>query len=316
MDETEYLQIILGSSGISEEQARTCLYYVLTTYLLPDKLSIMPILLISGPLGTGKSALRDQLGRMSNGTRLIGGETVATLREELHDTITALIDEGDKVDELLLIKRYSKESSKLTYKTALDRGWLTARANIFGATIICRRLPFENQATKSRAITIKTRYRIGDYEVQSLNEESKQRLKEIAKMTILRLKVSQRIRDNWLPLQTLASTLGDHAWLKYSEQEIQRDTTSLIAAQSYEPEEALLIALNVKAKKTIETNIPLSELKIILKSEFDYNFKNYQIRQLLQDMGFKVVTSDNYPAVKTDNELLNKLLKEKKLEIE
>jgi hypothetical protein len=58
---------IMGASGITKEQARTCLYYALATYFLPDKLEIMPILAIIGPHGTGKTNLLKQLEKMVNG---------------------------------------------------------------------------------------------------------------------------------------------------------------------------------------------------------------------------------------------------------
>ena len=306
---SSFVQALLGASGITVAQAKTCFYYAQATHLLPDKLEKVPILNVTGPLGTGKSALLDQLLKMVKEPKIIGGETTSTLRDELDSVVTALIDEGDKIDELLLIKRYSKTNSKITYKIAKDRGWLATTSNIFGATIICRRLPFENQATKSRSITIRTRYNPGNYELVDIDKKS---LEEVTQLVSVSMKTSQRVADNWLPLRAIAMASGDEVWLKYSDEEIRKDTLALLAGQGYEPEEAVLITLKAKSSPLL-TEILVSELKTSLKYEFDLNLKNYQIRQILTDMGFKIVTGHNYPMVKMDIALLEKLMLERNL---
>jgi len=305
----DYATVIQRASGITLEQAKTCLYYAQTTYMLPDKLDKMPILTISGALGTGKSALLDQMSRLVNEPNVISGETISTLRDELNGTVTALIDEGDRVDELLLIKRYSKANAKITYKVARDKNWEPVTCNVYGATIICRRLPFENQATKSRSITIRTRYNPGNYEVIDVDTKP---LEEMARMTSINVRVSQRVADNWLPLRTLATSSHDEEWLKYSDEEIRKDTLSLLAGQGYEPEESLLITLKASVKSPIQ-DVLVSDIKSTLKIQFDLNLKNYQIRQLLQDLGFKIVTGGNYPTVKMDVALIDKLMRERNL---
>ena len=304
-----YTQALLGASGITTGQAKTCLYYAQSTYLLPDKLEKVPILDITGPLGTGKSDLLKQLARMVKEPKIISGETTSTLRDELDGVVTALIDEGDKINEMLLINRYSKANSTITYKISKDRGWNTYTGNLFGATIICRRLPFENSAAKSRSITIRTRYNPGKYEVI---DTDKKFLEDIVKMVNISMKVSQRVADNWLPLRAIAMASGDEEWLKYSDEEIRKDTLSLLAGQGYEPEEAVLITLKAKVISPPRDTL-ISELKTSLKNEFDLNLKNYQIRQILTDMGFKIVTGGNYPMVKSDEKLLDKLMTERNL---
>ncbi len=48
---------IMGTSGITKEQAKTCLYYAAATYSSPEKLKRTPLPEIIGPPGTGKLEL-------------------------------------------------------------------------------------------------------------------------------------------------------------------------------------------------------------------------------------------------------------------
>jgi len=135
-----YISALIGASGISRHQAKTCFYYAVATHLLPEQLLLMPILAIIGALGTGKSKLLAQLGKMVKQPKLIGAESQSTLRDELSGTTTALIDEGDGIYESYLVRRYSKETSSISHNIAIDGGgWQKVDADIFGGTIIVRR---------------------------------------------------------------------------------------------------------------------------------------------------------------------------------
>ncbi len=104
--EKVYVPAIMKASGITFEQAKTCFYYAIATHFLPDELNIMPILAVIGPQGTGKSDLLTQLSTMVNKPNIIMAESIPTLRDNLHNTLTAIIDEGGDVHEKYLIQRY------------------------------------------------------------------------------------------------------------------------------------------------------------------------------------------------------------------
>jgi hypothetical protein len=314
-EQTEvYISALMRASGINRLQAKTCFYYTVSTHLLPDKLGLMPILAIIGPLGTGKSKLLTQLGRMVKQPKLIGAESQSTLRDELSNTVTALIDEGDKLYEPYLVRRYAKDTSQISYKLATDdKGWRKVDADIFGGTIIARRTPFADQATKSRSIVVATRYNPGDYYVTDIDREE---IMKIADTASLALTSSQRVRDNWLPLQSIASSIDDREWLEFSEKQIEKDIQSMMASQDFEPDEAVLVALRENMLtsvgiQVIEMDVSISDLKGILKRHYDLNLKSYQIKEICSSLGFKVVTTGNYPKVKADKELLVRLLTEK-----
>ena len=81
--ETSYVPALMGASGITKEQAKTCFYYAIATYLLPDKVNLMPLLVIMGPHGTGKSALLSQMGKMVQDPEEVSVQTKAALRDKL-----------------------------------------------------------------------------------------------------------------------------------------------------------------------------------------------------------------------------------------
>ena len=114
--EKVYIPAIMGASGITKEQAKTCLYYAIATYKLSEKLKRMPLLEIIGSPGTGKSDLLTQLSRIANEPKYISAKTIPTLRDKLVDTTTAIIDEATIIDEELLIRRYGKKTGKISYK--------------------------------------------------------------------------------------------------------------------------------------------------------------------------------------------------------
>jgi transposase len=274
----------------------------------------MPILAIIGPHGTGKTDLLKQLEKMVWQPKLIGALSTAELRDELDKTGTALIDEADNIHEAHLIRRYSVETANVSWKESLgDRKWQRHDANIFGATILARRTPFKDTATKSRAIIIATKYRPGSYKSTEVDGRDIMKLAKEVKLTVVS---SQRVRDNWSPLQSVAECLGDKAWLEYAEEQIGRDTRALVAAQKVEPEEAILRVLleemtMVKLASGLEVDVVLSTIKKKLDGEFDVKLNIPQIQDLLASFGFRLVKPKGYPKVKGNVALVKKLMVER-----
>ena len=194
---------------------------------------------------------------------------------------------------------------------------LWRRANILGATIIVRRMPFQDAALTSRSIIINTRYNPGDYEITKF-EESREKFARIAQKAKLENETSERTRNNWQPLQAIAKHFKDKEWLDYSNSEIEKSIKSFVGGQHFELEDALLIVLREemfekikRGKVIIEKDVPLSRIRDALKSNFDIYLKNRQIQTAYEALGFKVVSHSNYPMVKRDGKLLRKLLKER-----
>jgi hypothetical protein len=124
---------------------------------------------------------------------------------------------------------------------------------------------------------IPTRYRQGDYGVTDID---KGEIVKITERTCLTLKTSQRIRNNWLPLQSIASAIQDTDWLAFSESEIERDIHAMMASQDFEPEEAMLAVLNEEMLKSvgsqdIEMDVTISDLKNTLRHHYDLKLKSF-----------------------------------------
>lgn len=314
--EKVYVPAIMGASGITKEQAKTCLYYAVATYLIPDTLKRIPLLLIHGSHGTGKTSLLNQMVKMVNKPKKITAKTFATLRDSLNNTTTALIDEGDQIIEELLINRYDVKTSSVVHNMPLGNNMFRrTKANIFGATIIVRRTPFQDPALTSRSIIIKTQYRPGEYKIKPF-KKARAALSDIAEDIELNNKTSDRIRDNWMPLQAVAESLNDDGWLEYSNKEIEKSSKSFIGGQKYEPEQALLIVLreNMTSEgSSVANDVELSVIRNELKMVFDIHMKNSQIEAVCRDLGFIIRVHRGYPRVKANVKRLKRLLKERNI---
>jgi len=323
--EKKAIPAIMGASGINKEQAKTCLYYIIATYLLPDELDLMPILAIIGPIGTGKTELLKQLAKMVNNPRLIGARTYPALRDKFGKTTTALLDDADDIteaNEKILINRYSKVDSIIEHKVNMGGAcWINKKTDVFGATIITKRLPFKDAAVTSRSIIIKTKYNPGDYKIRRFRNVHEVLSKKAEAIDLKKMgkPASQRAKNNWMPLQAIANYFKDEEWLEYSKKEMKADTKVLKIGQSYEPEQATLLVFKEKIKlakfstgKMFEEDVLIKEIKDDLRAHFDINLKVIQIEGLLRGLGFKTIKPSGYPKVKIDEELLNKLLKKYK----
>ena len=123
-----FVQALLGASGITKEQAKIYLLYVLCTFR--TGLRIMPILAFIGMTGTGKSAVLDQMLFLVNAPTIATGTTYATVRNEMHNCGTYIIDEADRVSEKLILLRTDGFLSKLTYNRGTGHGWKSVTINI------------------------------------------------------------------------------------------------------------------------------------------------------------------------------------------
>jgi hypothetical protein len=314
-----YVNILMNASGISREQAETITYYILTLYLHANLVNPKAILAIIGPLATGKSSLLTQIQRMLQNPKTISPESAKTLRGELNNSPIVIIDEAHKIEEDLLVKRYEYQTSQITYNVnVVGSVWQIQQANIHGFTIVARRSPFRDPATTSRAIIIRTKYdsRKGKYALTDITDADRKELENMAKSVIMNLVASQRIENNYLPLRTIAKSFGDDNWLKYSDECIEKDTETLLASQGYEPNQAALIAIKrlmVSSNGAVIGDVQISDIKRALREQFDLRLNSGQIQQICADWGFDVKSHGNYPTVKEDYLLLEKLLKEQGL---
>ena len=307
---------IRKASGISVNQAKTCLYYAVATYL-PVKL--LPILVIQGKAGTGKSSLMLQLKGLANKPHWTNAKTSAALREELSKdgVFTAFIEEGDKADEDLLASRYDTGTAKIAVRVEAEKGWRNMDLDIFGATIIHRRIPLSDLALRSRSIIVRTDYRQGKYEIQEVNREQ---IRKIAQLIGVIPKTSHRIENTWGPLIAVAEAIEDKEWLKYAQEQISQDKQALVAGQTFEPDKALVYVLRalmikeVGGEPSIAVPVVLREVKDQLKYNYDLSLKVQQLVLMCTGLGFEITYPHGYPTVKPNMELIKNLVVEQNVE--
>ena len=289
-----YVKTITTASGLSEYQARTCVYYAVCTYHL-EHLMKLPTLSFQGPAGTGKTSAMEQLRRIVKEPKPIQGRTYATVRDELTDAGTALIDEADRLDRLeeLLTSRHSKENGTFTVNHSNSQGgYQPKKHNIFGATIVCRRVPFADVAFRSRAIVIPTRHKGGKYILTGVSGFGSK-----AMMTGLKIQdTSDRVEDTWEPLLAVARSIEDNEWLEYAKKEIEKQTMLMRQSQGIEPQEALVYTLKALNRQGT-AKIMISIIKQALKDNFDVSLKVGQVMDICSQMGFRVVRPQGYPQV-------------------
>ncbi len=306
-----YIDAMMSASGLTENQAKTCVYYAVCTYHIrcegQPPLMKLPTLCLQGTAGTGKTSAKEQLRRMVNGPKSIHGRTFATVRDELTDAITALIDEADNLPRLeeLLTHRHSIDTGTITVNhTASQGGYAPKNHDIFGATIVCRRTPFADIAFRSRAIIIATQNRRGSYSLISLNSS----LGNLARITELKMQdTSDRISDTWEPVIAVARSLKDDEWLQYAEGEVERQTMLLNQTRGIEPQVALIYALKALSGSK-PGKVKLSVVKRTLKAEFDVRQKISQIWDHCNQLDLRVVNPKGYPQVEVDPERIEELI--------
>jgi len=172
----EAVNILLKSSGLEPEDARTAVYYAAATWGVDqlDMFPIFPLLRFYGPPGTGKSRAMKVLASWCCKPKTLSGKriTVAALRDELAIAYqgTALIEEADETAddegcEQLLAARCETSTAELELKRKDNQdNWQQEHVRIYGATVVHYRRAFIDQAIASRSININTRGREGSWQ--------------------------------------------------------------------------------------------------------------------------------------------------------
>jgi hypothetical protein len=229
---THYANAITSACGLDINQAKTVVYYAVATHAI-GQLKIMPILVLEGGHGTGKSTLIELLKQICHSPIHIDGKVSgAELRDSLKPNTTALIEEADGINENWILKRYAKQTSSTSVKRgSASQGWTGEQLNLFGATVLHRRLPFRDPAVDSRSITIRTAYKQGNYTMPTLNGAD---LASIASSVDLSKRIpfpDDRAVDTWMPLFQAALACKDSDWLWYAASELSKAIASLSVGQ-------------------------------------------------------------------------------------
>lgn len=310
-------------SGLVREQAKTCIYYVVMTYLLdsyPDDY-LVPILCLQGNSGTGKSKAMHLLAKLVNQpTRLNGkGKTFSEIGRSLNGVTTALIEEADfrqsRIETQLIQLRTTRQHINQVINIPPQQ--IPLPIVNFGATIVEKRVPFSDAAVRNRTITIKTTRREGDYRELSgvdIDGTGLSRVADYARQNNAGMQVSDRVMECWRPLMEIASTLDDFDWVIYLDTEYQKARKMLAVGDQYESEDVLIKA--VIAAGGILENVRLKDIREELEHNFNLKWSTQKTHTTLTSLGFETSFDGKYDRLVGAGDLLRRLATEKNIPIE
>lgn len=317
-----YFEAMLRASGLTDFQAKTCVYYALASLYL-YKFATMPLLVFLGRTATGKSAAMIQLKRILGLDANINASTYSDLAKELNELHIAMIEEADSLRpqdrcEQLLQKRTDKTQEAQIVHIPPGQSALTIKN--FGATITHRRGGFDDVATRNRSIVIKTRPQVGYWELSTVNAEHFRHIAALidiedssyTKQAVFSDKVANRIFDTWQPIITIAGACYDSDYLKEVKIEITKDIRSTVADD--EP-------LDIAAKALLATyyegkefdcshNVKLRDVARSCEENLAIRKSTQWLKSNLRELGYEVSFYMGYDHIKP-NEAVTKQLKER-----
>ncbi|MFC1965076.1 hypothetical protein ACFLWG_03645 [Chloroflexota bacterium] len=307
------MDAMVTASGLTKEQAKTCAYYAVVTFLTDIYHELMPILLLQGNSGTGKSAAMNQLEKLVNQPRRVDGRTYSTIGRSINGAVTAIIDEGDfkqdRVEIELLQLRCCQRQANQTIHIPPKQGSINIYN--FGATIIARRSPFTDTATRNRTITIKTQRRLGDYHPVNIDNQGIRTMAEVIRRYRSEVDTSDRVNDVWRPITEIATTIGDAEWLGYQLVELRRAQQMLSVGDQYEPEDVLIKAIMACCNGDFIQAITLNVIKGKLEYPFGVKWTTQHIHAMVVSLGFTVKFYQGYDHLRANPELLASLASER-----
>jgi hypothetical protein len=287
----------LANPGIDEMEARTIVYWGLSTYYDFDP---EPILLIYKSFGCGKSDLLSTILPMVKDGHCIDGDTTATIRDQLRHCTTAFFDEKDWLPEKLLTRRFKKSNSGLIVNRAVEGAVFTPEPmNINGWTVVAARKPFKDVALMSRCLVISPSF-VENPDARVTYAGS---LRPIVDQLghIDQLPCEGRARQVWIPLAAVAIRFHDIEWMEYAGANLDSYMEEQGLGREYEPEEAVVGALEIFRNASImlhEHWIKISDIKRTTNTEYDMNLKPQQVATILHRNGYEISTSDGYKVVR------------------
>ena len=292
---TNYANAIISACGLDDNQAKTVVYWAIATHAI-DKLQKMPILVITGPFGSGKSDLLNTIQQICYQPRPINGKVSnVVLRDKSEMHTTMVIEEADHVDEQLILQRYAKQTSNIVVNRGnASKGYNPESLNIFGATVLHRRPPFKDPAVDSRSITIKTVLRQGNFSIPTLDRASLAALASQIDWSKIVPLPANRAGDTWMPLFQAAVFCRDMDWIRYAAAELKKAIDSLSIGQGYEPSQLVvskLVSLAISPDlNKLKPRVPLQELTRTLKNDGN-DLNPWQVGKILRGIGFNTKLS-------------------------
>jgi hypothetical protein len=313
---------LISVSGLMREQAKTCIYYAVMTYLLdtyPDDY-LIPILCLQGNSGTGKSQTIKLMAKLVNQPAMLNGKgkTFSGIASDLNRVVTALIEEADfkqsRIETQLIQLRTERRHMNQVINMPPQATPLPIEN--FGATIVEKRVPFSDAAVRNRTITIKTIRRAGDYREVSQVNIGGAGLRSVAnhfRQHRINMEVSDRVMQCWRPLMEIAASIGDWDWLISLDAEYQKARKMLAVGDQYESEDVLIKA--VIAAGGLSENVRLKDIREALE-DLGLGWTTQKIHTTLTSLGFETEFDGKYDRLVGAGDLLRRLATERNIPID
>lgn len=320
---------------ISEEKSKEISYYTGLTHK-KEELDFIPVLSLQAGSGSGKNEVQKVIMKYSLNPRWITmGEEVtrAMLKEYLNSLDTAIIEEADTVPEDILRRRPYKVSGPLGVFKPVIVGKQVAYSpieyNLFGATILHRRLEFRDNAVRRRALIVRWRhYDTKEIEemglifkpakeltyAKSMDMVKNVPLPDISPFTSCLKNIGNLTLDLWQPVLQMATIANDISWINnYAIQAMIEESEEIESTMNVEPGalvfRVLLSILEGYRNPGIPDKLrPVSTVDIGKKLYSDHrrSMAEKQISGLLKSAGMQMKCSGGYTKVYPTRETLKK----------
>lgn len=302
------INAIMGAGNLNENQAKTLVYYALMTW--SDEPRIRPIIDLNGESGTGKNGIMKQMAKLCREPKWINARnaTPAQLRNQLADTVTALVEEADKTTsskecENWYQMRYEDTGQKVSYGrlrvTAKEKQIVREEThNHFGYTILHTQNPFQSVEMDRRILRI-TIYKDStrSYRITEVPESIvfvKLAL-EIDWEKEIEGALSNSAWDVWLPFMRVADHIGDTDYLGYAQGQIALKTEEDDMSKIYEPKGIVLSEISPLYLTCLESGtsrVAITDIRARIRDR-DCILIERQIVQIARTLGFTIVYPGN-----------------------
>jgi hypothetical protein len=260
-------------------------------------------------MGTGKSQVLQIIAAFAYQPLLLSlrGMTLPAIRDEFANCYegTVIIEEADQAwrdgemrFEQLLSDRYHRASAKAAHKVpAGEKQWTTVTKNYFGATVLHRRVPFNDLALDGRTVLI--HFRADTSRTYDEYSEDDPWIVEgsqlVSGVTFALPSVSQpigiaaRVFNTYAPLLGMANLCGDGEFAGSVLQKLQQETLDLKEAQGEEPDALVLKAIVEVIFRRGEAdfeNIKFSTLSESIFQHHKFTLNPRQIGPIVRELGF------------------------------
>jgi len=305
------------STGLDELSRKKVAYWTLATHALTH-VQTFPLLVLVGKMGTGKSETLRIISRFAHQPRTLSlrGMTLATIRDELAECQngTAIIEEAGsawkdaEIFEQLLSDRYQCASAKAAHKVSVGKDWVTIIKAYFGATVLHRRIPFNDAALDGRSVVVRFR---ADHsrKYQEYRDNDPWTVEGVEILRGLTLDVpaveqppgvAARVFNTYRLLLGVARLCGDHDFLPQVHSDLLLETAELNEAQSAEPDGLVargIVELVFTNGRANFRNIRFSDLADAIWRSTQLQLRPQQVGRMARELGFDTKTSHGVTVV-------------------